>query len=63
MGKSCRSVHEKDEENGGSISMTSNLFCCSEGSWDMGRYVGGCACALTDNFLRPNRRCCFGYLE
>jgi hypothetical protein len=28
MGKSCRSVHEKDEENGGSISMTSNLVCC-----------------------------------
>jgi len=32
MGKSCRSVHEKDEENGGSISMTSNLTCCSEES-------------------------------
>jgi hypothetical protein len=27
MGKSCRSAHEKDEENGGSISMTSNLVC------------------------------------
>jgi len=37
IGKSCRSAHEKDEENGGSISMTSNLACWSKGSWDMGR--------------------------
>jgi len=37
MGRSCRSAHEKDEENGGSMSMTSNLACCNEGSWDMGR--------------------------
>lgn len=32
MGKSCRSAHEKDEENGGSISITSNLACCNEES-------------------------------
>lgn len=37
MGKSWRSVQVKDEENGGSINMTSNLACCSEESWDMGR--------------------------
>ena len=37
MGKSCRSVHEKDEENGGSMSITSNLACCREASWDIGR--------------------------
>ena len=37
IGKSCRSVHEKDEENGGSISITSNLAGCSEESSDMGR--------------------------
>ena len=63
MGKSCRSVHEKDDENGGSIRMTSNLACCSEESWDIGRYVGGCACVFTEAFLSPNKRCCLGYLE
>lgn len=30
MGRSCKSVHVKDEENGGSISITSNLDCNEE---------------------------------
>jgi len=45
------------------MSMTSNLACCSEESWDMGRYVGGCACVFTEVFLSPSKRCCLGYLE
>ena len=55
--------HEKEDDSGGSITITSNLDGWRVANSEKGRYVGGSACSVTDAFLSAKRRCCLGYLE
>ena len=55
--------HEKEDDIGGSMTITSNLDGCRVANSEKGRYVGGSAYSITDTFLRASRRCCLGYLE
>lgn len=52
-----------EDENGGSMRMTSNFEGFSEEREAKGRYRGASACCATEAFLSASSRCCFGYLQ